>query len=129
MATKYYQNLGYELIGFSIYFTDECSSSGLTCIPLQQCPQVNQIALNIQELDSHENNAIKKLELLNEINNRLCGGRIKKELHVCCENIVEIEKLEEIPSSVSDNSDKGFTFPLGFNDTFYVSLFLRLPFH
>ena len=100
--------IGNKLIRFSIYFADECSSSGLSCIPLRQCPQVNDIALSIQELNSQENNSIKKLELLNEINSRLCGGRIKKELHVCCENVVEIENLEDIPSSVAENNDKGF---------------------
>ena len=89
------------LIEFSIYFADCSSTSGLDCIPLQQCPQVNEIALKIQELGVHE--TTRKLELLNIINHKLCGGRIKKELHVCCN--IEIEKIED-PSSVSDNSNK-----------------------
>ena len=89
------------LIEFSIYFADCISTSGLTCIPLQQCPQVNEIALKIQELGVHE--TTRKLELLNIINNKLCGGQIKKDLHVCCN--IEIEKLED-SSSVTNNSNK-----------------------
>ena len=91
---------GVILIEFSIYFADCSSTSGLDCIPLQQCPQVNEIALKIQELGVHE--TTRKLELLNIINHKLCGGRIKKELHVCCK--IEIEKIED-PSSVSGNSN------------------------
>jgi len=111
-ATVNSQDYGYAI-------QDECSSSGLSCIPLRQCPQVNDIALSIQELNSQENNSIKKLELLNEINSRLCGGRIKKELHVCCENVVEIENLEDIPSSVAENNDKGEKFLGSFNKLTY----------
>ena len=85
------------MIEFSFYFA-ECSSSGLACLPLQECPQVNEIALKIQELSVHETS--RKLELLNIINQKLCGGRIKKDLHVCC----IIEKVED-PSSVSDNKN------------------------
>ena len=79
-----------------IYFAD-CSTSGLACLPLLQCPKVNEIALKIQELGVHE--TTRKLELLNIINHKLCGGRIKKELHVCC-TIDEVEKVED-PSSVT----------------------------
>ena len=111
----------YSDFGFSIYFADECISSGLVCIPLQQCPQLNQIAIKIQELGNHEN-TIQKLELLNKINNQLCGGRIKKELHVCCEQVAEIDTLEEIPSSIADHSDKGFV-PMYLAFSRYFSLF------
>ena len=89
------------MIEFSIYFADCSGTSGLACIPIQQCPQVNEIALKIQELGIHE--TTRKLELLNIINRKLCGGRIKKELHVCCN--IEIEKVED-SSSVPDNSNK-----------------------
>ena len=88
-----------------IYFAD-CSTSGLACLPLLQCPKVNEIALKIQELGVHE--TTRKLELLNIINHKLCGGRIKKELHVCC-TIDEIEKVEDPVTPVTpDNINRGF---------------------
>ena len=90
------------MIEFSIYFAD-CSKSGLACLPLQHCPQVNEIALKIQQLGVHQ--TTKKLELLNIINHKLCGGRIKKELHVCCN--IELDKVED-PSSISDNNNRGY---------------------
>ena len=71
----------------------------MACLPLQDCPQVNEIALKIQQLGDFQ--ADKKLELLNLINDKLCGGRINKHLLVCCDKV-------EVPSSETDNNNRGY---------------------
>ena len=86
------------MIEFFNLFAD-CNESGMACLPLQDCPQVNEIALKIQQLGDFQ--ADKKIELLNLINDKLCGGRINKHLLVCCDKV-------EVPSSVSDNNYRGY---------------------
>ena len=96
---RYNFTFGFRLwLRFTIYFAD-CNKSGMACLPLQDCPQVNEIALKIQQLGDFQ--AAKKLELLNLINDKLCGGRINKHLLVCCDKV-------EVPSSVPNNNNRGY---------------------
>lgn len=80
----------------------------MACLPLQDCPQVNEIALKIQQLGDFQ--ADKKIELLNLINDKLCGGRINKHLLVCCDKV-------EVPPSASDNNNRGYVCIYLFSST------------
>ena len=80
----------------------------MACLPLQDCPQVNEIALKIQQLGDFQ--ADKKIELLNLINGKLCGGRINKHLLVCCDKV-------EVPSSESDTNNRGYVCIYLFSST------------
>ena len=89
------------MIEFSIYFAD-CKSA---CLPLQDCPHLNEIALKIQQLGNQD--VAGKLELLNLIYDKLCGGRINKDLYVCC-STPQLDNVNIESSSASDNNKRGY---------------------
>ena len=64
--------------------TEPCARNpgAMACIPLRECPQVRDLSMKILK---HGKGATRQ-DLFGQIQDRLCGEKVTKDLLVCCES-------------------------------------------